>query len=96
MHPENIAEIQWGIIVAIIIVVVIIVLVIAVASFIIGGIDQAVNAPPLVQNSPDPCIDCNNYNKWYNSLPTWRQNAEFAFYWVKRIDCAAKNCPFNP
>lgn len=87
---------NWGLVAAIVVVVVIIVVVIVVASFVIGGIDQAANAPPLDQTSPDPCVDCNNYNNWYNGLPTWRQNIEFAFYWVKRTACTAKGCPFRP
>jgi hypothetical protein len=86
----------WELVVAIVIFVVIIVVVIAIASFIIGGIDQAVNGPPIDPGATDACAECKNYNAWYNGLSTWRQNIEFAYYWLKRTDCTARGCPFSP
>jgi hypothetical protein len=80
----------------IIFVVVVIVILVTAASFIVGGIDQAVSAPPPDQTSSDPCVDCNNYNNWYNGLQSWRQNVEYGFYLARRADCTLRGCPFKP
>ena len=82
--------------ITILVVVVLIVAVVVLVSFLVGGVDQAVNGPRTDPGASDPCEDCKNYNNWYNSLPTWRQNAEFAYYWIKRVDCEAKGCRFSP
>jgi hypothetical protein len=40
----------------------------------------------------DPCAQCNADRDWYMTLPSWKQNALSAWWWVNRYQWAAKGC----